>query len=117
MKDCIFCKIVAGTSPAQMLYHDEKVSAFRDHYPVAPVHVLVIPNQHIASVNDLSAEDEAVVGRLFTVAHQLARQEGIEQSGYRLVVNTGRHGGQGVFHLHLHLLGGRQLRSLAGGMD
>ncbi len=117
MIDCIFCKIIAGKAPGQLLYQDELVSAFRDHHPVAPVHVLVVPNRHIASVNDLTPEDEAVIGHLFTVARQLARQEGIDQSGYRLVVNTGRHGGQGVFHLHLHLLGGRQMHTLVGSMD
>ena len=117
MTDCIFCKIVAGRAPVQIIYQDELVSAFHDHLPVAPVHVLVVPNKHIASVNDLTAEDEPLIGHLFTVAHQLACQEGIDQSGYRLVINTGWHGGQRVFHLHLHLLGGRQLRTLAGGMD
>jgi histidine triad (HIT) family protein len=117
MSECIFCKIIAGKSPTELLYQDKLVSAFRDYRPVAPVHVLVVPNRHIASVNELSFEDETVMGHLFTVARQLARQEGIDQSGYRLVVNTGRHGGQGVFHLHLHLLGGRQMRPLAGGMD
>ena len=117
MNDCIFCKIIIGRGPVETIYQDELVTAFHDHLPVAPVHVLIVPNKHIASVNDLTAEDEPVMGRLFTVAHQLARQEGIDQSGYRLVVNTGRHGGQGVFHLHLHLLGGRQMRTLASGMD
>jgi histidine triad (HIT) family protein len=117
MNDCIFCKIIAGESPGQMLYQDESVSAFRDNRPVAPVHVLVVPNKHIASVNDLTAEDESLVGHLFTVACQLAHQEGVDHSGYRLVVNTGRHGGQGVFHLHLHLLGGRQMHALMGSMD
>ncbi len=117
MADCIFCKIIAGQAPGQLLYQDERVSAFRDNRPVTPVHVLVVPNKHIASVNDLTPEDEPLMGHLFTIARQLARQEGVDQSGYRLVVNTGRHGGQGVFHLHLHLLGGRQMHALAGGMD
>jgi histidine triad (HIT) family protein len=117
MTDCIFCKIITGKSPSQLLFQDDLVSAFRDNRPVAPVHVLVVPNKHIASVNDLTAEDEALIGHLFTVARQLARQEGVDYSGYRLVVNTGRHGGQGVFHLHLHLLGGRQMQTLIGSMD
>jgi histidine triad (HIT) family protein len=117
MLDCIFCKIIARQTPALLLYQEHLVSAFRDHRPAAPVHVLVVPNRHIASVNDLTGEDEELMGHLFTVARQLARQEGIDQSGYRLVVNTGRHGGQGVFHLHLHLLGGRQLHALVGSMD
>lgn len=117
MTDCIFCKIIAGKSPAQMLYQDELVSVFRDSRPLAPVHLLVVPKKHIASVNDLTRDDEALMGRLFTVARQLARQEGVDQSGYRLVVNTGRHAGQGVFHLHLHLLGGRRMHALVGSMD
>ncbi len=117
MADCIFCKIIAGNAPGQLLYQDELVSAFRDNRPAAPVHVLVVPNKHIASVNDLTPEDEALMGHLFTVARQLARQEGVDHSGYRLVVNTGRHGGQGVFHLHLHLLAGRQMHALVGSMD
>jgi histidine triad (HIT) family protein len=117
MNDCIFCKIIGGNVTGQLLFHDELVSAFHDHRPLAPVHVLVVPNRHIASVNDLTPEDEPVMGHLFTVAHQLAGQLGIDQNGYRLVVNTGRHGGQGVFHLHLHLLGGRQMHALVGSMD
>jgi histidine triad (HIT) family protein len=110
MSSCIFCQIVAGKSPSHMLYQDERVSAFRDLHPVAPTHVLVVPNQHIASVNDLAPEDETLVGYLFTVARQVARQEGINETGYRLIVNTGPHGGQVVFHLHLHLIGGQRMR-------
>jgi histidine triad (HIT) family protein len=93
-----------------MLYQDEQVSAFRDIHPVAPTHVLIIPNQHVASVNDLTAGDEQVVGRMFSIARVLAKQEGIDQSGYRLIVNTGPHAGQLVFHLHLHLIGGQRMR-------
>jgi histidine triad (HIT) family protein len=110
MTDCIFCQIVAGTAPSTMLYQDESVSAFLDIHPVAPTHILVVPNQHIASVNDLTEEDEVLVGHLFTIARQLARQQGIDQTGYRLIVNTGPHGGQVVFHLHLHLIGGQRMR-------
>ena len=110
MSNCIFCQIIAGESPSHMLYQDEQVSAFRDIHPVAPTHVLVVPNQHIASVNDLSLEDESLVGHLFTVARQLARQEGVDQTGYRLIVNTGPHAGQVVFHLHMHLIGGQRMR-------
>jgi histidine triad (HIT) family protein len=117
MIECVFCQIIAGNSSSQILYQDELVSAFRDYRPVAPVHVLIVPNEHIASVNDLTSEDEALMGHLFTVARQLARQEGIDQTGYRLVLNTGWHGGQRVFHLHLHLLGGRQMHTLIGSMD
>jgi histidine triad (HIT) family protein len=110
MSNCIFCQIVAGKSPSQMLYQDERVSAFRDIHPVAPTHVLVVPNRHIASVNDLAPEDEALVGHLYTVARQIAQQEGIDQTGYRLIVNTGPHAGQIVFHLHLHVIGGQRMR-------
>jgi len=110
MSNCIFCQIIAGKSPSQMLYQDEQVSAFRDIHPVAPTHILLAPNRHIASVNDLTVEDELLMGHLFTVARQLARQEGIDQSGYRLIVNTGAHGGQTIFHLHMHLIGGQRMR-------
>ncbi len=110
MSNCIFCQIIAGKSPSQMLYQDEQVSAFRDIHPVAPTHILLAPNRHIASVNDLTVEDELLMGHLFTVARLLARQEGIDQSGYRLIVNTGVHGGQTIFHLHMHLIGGQRMR-------
>ena len=112
--ECIFCKIVAGQAPSEMLYQDEQVTAFRDIHPVAPTHVLIIPNQHIASVNDLTPEDEQLIGRMFSIARQLAKQEGIDQSGYRLIVNTGPHSGQLVFHLHLHLIGGQRMRHPMG---
>ena len=114
MSGCIFCKIIAGEAPGDILYQDDQVTAFRDIHPVAPTHVLVVPNQHIASVNELEAEDEALVGHLFTVAHQLAEQEGIQDSGYRLIVNTGPHGGQVVYHLHMHLIGGQRMRHPMG---
>lgn len=110
MKDCIFCKIVAGAAPSDMLYQDEQVTAFRDIHPVAPTHVLVVPNKHIASVNDLTAEDEPLVGHMFSVARLIAEQEGVSQTGYRLIVNTGPHSGQLVYHLHLHVIGGQRMR-------
>ncbi len=102
MSDCIFCKIVAHQSPSQMLYQDEHVTAFRDIHPVAPVHVLIIPNQHIPSINDLTPDDETLVGHLFTIARQIAGQEGIARSGYRLIINNGPHAGQ--------LIGGQPMR-------
>lgn len=114
MSACIFCKIIAGEAPGEILYQDDRVTAFRDIHPVAPTHILVVPNTHIASVNELEEEDEALVGRLFTVARQIARQEGIDASGYRLIVNTGAHGGQVVYHLHLHLIGGQRMRHPMG---
>jgi histidine triad (HIT) family protein len=110
MSNCIFCQIIAGISPAEILYRDERVIAFRDIHPVAPTHVLVVPIRHIASVNDLNPTDETLAGHLFAVARQVAQQEGIDQTGYRLIVNTGPHGGQVVFHLHLHLIGGQRMR-------
>jgi len=110
MKDCIFCKIIAHENPCRMLYQDDLVSAFQDIHPVAPTHLLIIPNKHIPSVNHLQPEDEELVGHLFTIARQLAKQEGIDQSGYRLIVNTGSNAGQAVFHLHLHLIGGQHMR-------
>lgn len=110
MNECIFCRIIAGQAPAKILYQDEQATAFRDIHPVAPTHILVIPNQHIVSVNDLSEDQETLIGHLFTIARQLAYQEGIDQAGYRLIVNTGPNAGQAVFHLHLHLIGGQRMR-------
>ena len=107
---CIFCSIVAGKAPAQVLYQDEQVTAFRDIHPAAPTHILIIPNVHVASVNDLTEDDEPIIGYMFSVARRLAEQEGIQGSGYRLIVNTGAHAGQAVFHLHLHLIGGQRMR-------
>jgi histidine triad (HIT) family protein len=110
VNDCIFCKIVARQAPAREVYRDDQVTAFHDIHPAAPTHILIIPNRHIPSVNDLIPEDEPLVGHLFTIASQLAKQEGIAESGYRLIINTGADAGQAVFHLHLHLLGGQRMR-------
>jgi len=114
MTACIFCKIVSNELHAKIVYRDEQVTAFRDIHPVAPVHILIIPNRHILSVTDLTPEDEPLIGHLFTVARQLVKQEGIDESGYRLIVNTGAHGGQTVFHLHMHLIGGQRMRHPMG---
>ena len=105
----IFSKIIAREIPADIVYEDELVLAFRDIAPQAPLHVLIIPKREIATVNDVSAADEAVLGRLFTVAARIAADEGVAADGYRLIVNCNEHGGQEVFHLHMHLLGGRRL--------
>ena len=113
-EDCLFCKIVAGDIPSEKVYDDQRVTAFRDINPVAPTHILIVPNKHIASVNELTADDEALVGHLFTTAKELARQEGIAESGYRLIINTGPDGGQEVYHLHLHLIGGHKMRHPMG---
>lgn len=107
---CIFCKIVSGESQADIVYRDEQATAFRDIHPVAPTHILIVPNRHIESVGALEAEDEPLMGHLFTVARKLAEAEGIAQKGYRLITNTGAHGGQTVFHLHVHLIGGQRMR-------
>ena len=104
---CLFCRIVRKEIPAKLVYESEDCIAFRDINPQAPVHVLVIPRRHIVSLND--ATDAAAVGRLTLVAAEIAKSEGVAQSGYRVVFNTNRDGGQSVFHLHLHLLGGRSL--------
>ncbi len=114
MDNCIFCKIVSGSAPAQVLFRDEQATAFRDIHPVAPSHVLIVPNKHITSVNEVAPEDEPLLGHLFTVARQIAAQEGITAGGYRLIVNTGRDAGQVVFHLHVHLIGGQRLRHPMG---
>lgn len=108
--ECVFCGIVAGQKPARMVFQDARATAFWDIHPVAPVHILVVPNKHIASVNEIAPEDEPLIGYLYTVARHIAGQEGIDRSGYRLIVNTGANAGQGVFHLHLHLIGGRRMR-------
>ena len=108
-EETIFSKIIRREIPADILYQDELVTAFRDIQPQAPTHVLIIPNKVIATADDVTAEDEAALGRLFTVAAKIARMEGIAEDGYRLLVNCRRHGGQEVYHLHMHLLGGRPL--------
>jgi histidine triad (HIT) family protein len=105
----LFEKIIAGEIPAAIVYKDERVTAFRDIRPAAPTHILIVPNKPIPTVNDVADDDEPVLGHLFSVARDLARQEGIAENGYRLIVNCNAHGGQEVYHLHLHLLGGRPL--------
>lgn len=107
-QETIFGKIVRGEVPADIVYQDDLVTAFRDIGPQAPVHILIVPNKPIATADDVGEEDEPALGRLFTVARRLARSEGLEQ-GYRLIVNCKEHGNQEVFHLHMHLLGGRPL--------
>ena len=107
--DCLFCKIVAGLIPATLVHQDDAVTAFRDINAQAPSHLLLVPNEHFASTNELQPEHDALVGRLVRTAAAVAEREGLGESGYRLVVNCGPDGGQTVGHLHLHLLGGRQL--------
>ena len=105
--DCLFCRIIAGEIPATFVHQDDLVIAIRDIAPRAPTHILLIPRVHIASALDVRQDDAALLGRLFTVAADIARDEGIAEAGYRLVANVGRWGGQSVDHLHLHLMGGR----------
>ena len=108
-KNCLFCRIVADEIPASKVYTDEHAVAFRDINPQAPVHTLIIPRNHIASLDAMGTEDETTIGHLLHVAAVLARKEGISETGYRTVVNTGEGAGQSVFHVHVHLLGGRQM--------
>ena len=109
MAECVFCKIAQGEMPATIVHEDEHVVAFRDLHPKAPTHIVLIPRRHVASLNDLGEEDDAVVGHLVRVAAKLAGDEEIAGRGYRLVANCGRDAGQSVDHVHFHLLGGRAL--------
>ena len=108
-KDCIFCKIAAGEIPTELLYQDEDVVVFRDIKPLTPVHLLVVTRKHIPSLADMSNEDTPLVGKMTRVANQLAREQGISESGYRLTINSGADSGQIVPHLHMHFMGGRHL--------
>ena len=109
MTDCLFCKIIAGSIPSKKVYEDEKVFAFEDIKPGAPTHILIVPKKHIAGVDQLTEADMEIVGYSHLIAAKIARERGIED-GYRTVYNVGPNAGQSVFHLHLHLLGGRALR-------
>ncbi|HEX8719600.1 MAG TPA: histidine triad nucleotide-binding protein [Pyrinomonadaceae bacterium] len=109
-EDCIFCKIVAGEIPAAKVYEDERAVAFRDINPQAPTHALVIPRRHVASLNDAAEGDESLLGHLLLVAARVAREAGHAEGGFRTVVNTGADAGQTVFHIHVHVLGGRRLK-------
>lgn len=105
----IFSKIINGEIPADIVYKDEQVTAFRDINPQAPVHILIVPNKEIPTVNDVSVEDEQLIGHMFTAAKRIAEQESVAENGYRILVNCNRDAGQEVFHLHMHLFGGRRL--------
>jgi histidine triad (HIT) family protein len=105
--DCVFCKIVEKKIPSTVVYEDDTVLAFRDINPAAPLHVLVVPKKHIVSVRDLSPEDSPLIGHMFSVMKEIAKAQGVEKDGYRIVTNTGDRAGQSVKHLHFHLLGGR----------
>ncbi len=107
--DCIFCKIASGEIPAEILYQDDDVVIFPDVRPLTPVHLLVIPKKHITSLAEMSEEDTPVVGKMTRAANQVAREQGLSEKGYRLTINSGPDAGQVVFHLHMHLMGGRHL--------
>ena len=109
MTDCIFCKIVSGEIPGDIVYQDDDVLAFRDLNPQAPTHVLVIPRKHIATTNDIQPEDAELIGKMHLAAKQIASDEGIAEAGFRTVMNCNREAGQTVFHIHLHVLGGRAM--------
>jgi histidine triad (HIT) family protein len=115
MDNCIFCQIAAQADPNIILYHDDQVTAFNDRHPRAPVHILVIPNKHFDSIKDITLKEEQLLGHMLAVAAILARENGLETNGFRLVINTGPDAGQSVFHLHLHLLGGRPMPMGFGG--
>ena len=108
-KDCLFCKILSGDIPADIVYESDSAIAFRDVNPQAPTHVLVIPRKHVATINDLNEDDQEIVGSLYLAAKEVARAEGISDEGYRAVMNCNEGAGQSVFHIHLHVLGGRAL--------
>jgi len=108
-QDCLFCRILDGEIPADIIHESESTVAFRDLNPQAPTHVLIIPRRHIATINDIEPDDEELIGSLYSAAKQVAQDEGLTEDGYRVVMNCGEGAGQSVFHLHLHLLGGRPL--------
>ncbi|RLK50460.1 histidine triad (HIT) family protein [Alkalispirillum mobile] len=110
MSDCLFCRMVSGELKPDVVHETDDVLAFRDINPQAPLHVLVIPKKHIATVNDIQIEDEALIGQLYRAAAHVARQEGVAEKGYRTVMNCNADAGQEVFHLHLHVVGGRKLK-------
>ncbi|MFD2612740.1 histidine triad nucleotide-binding protein [Paenibacillus gansuensis] len=110
--DCIFCKIVEGMIPSAKVFENDRILAFRDISPAAPTHVLIIPKKHIATMNDVQPEDLQLIGEIHQAAQQIAKEEGISESGYRLINNCGKDSGQLVYHIHYHLVGGRNLGPL-----
>ena len=109
MSDCLFCRIIAKKTPAKIIYDDEDVTAFEDVNPQAPVHTLIVPKKHLSTTLDITEEDNELIGRLFMVANRVAMEKGIAERGFRLVMNTNPGAGQSVYHIHLHLLGGRPM--------
>jgi len=111
MNDCIFCRIISGEIPSSKIYEDDEIFAFKDIHPQAPVHFLIIPKKHIATLAEASLDDVPVLGRMLELAPRLAKEQGASE-GFRTIINTGRHGGQEVYHLHLHVLGGQPMPAL-----
>jgi len=109
LEECIFCKIASKELPANVVYEDEEIIAFKDINPAAPVHILIIPKKHVEKLTDIKKEDEAIIGRIYTVINDIAKSQGIDERGFRVIVNCGEEGGQVVQHLHFHLLGGKHL--------
>ena len=109
MEDCLFCKIIKGEIPSTKVYEDDEILAFNDISPAAPIHILVIPKKHISHVTELQKEDEALVGKIYSIINKIAKQEGVDESGFRIVVNCKEDGGQEVPHLHFHIIGGKKL--------
>lgn len=112
-EDCIFCKIVKGEIPSTKVYEDEEILAFNDLHPKGPVHILIVPKKHFATMNDIPDADLPLVGKIFGVVKNLAKKTGVDQTGYRTLVNTNKHSGQVVFHVHWHLIGGKPLGPMA----
>ncbi len=113
MNDCVFCKIVRKEIPSQVVYEDDKVLAFKDINPLAPVHVLIIPKEHITNVLDMNEDNIDLIGHIHLVANKIAREAGVAESGFRIVTNCNKEGGQIIFHLHYHVIGGEELRNFA----
>lgn len=109
MEDCVFCKIIKGEIPSEKVYEDDEILAFKDINPAAPIHILVIPKKHISSIIDMKKEDEAIIGRIYSVINKIAEDIGIKEKGFRVILNCGEDGGQEVKHIHFHLLAGKKL--------
>ena len=108
-ENCIFCQIIAGKIEANLIYQDKSMTVFEDIHPIAPVHYLIVPNQHIISMNDIAENNSGILAAMLITARNIAREKGISEEGYRLMINTGENGRQTVFHLHMHLIGGKKL--------
>lgn len=109
MDDCVFCKIIKREIPAEIVYEDEEIIGFKDANPAAPIHILVIPKKHIAKITQIKQEDEKVIGKIYSVINKIAKEQGIDEKGFRVIINCGEDGGQVVGHIHFHLLGGKKL--------